>query len=192
MFLPTPKLLLPQWEDTDDFNVSEVNSALMRIDSKIPPKAYTSALRPTGSEVYDGLVILDTDINRYLRWSDLAGGWQTTHYNQPMAPVIPNTIANGSGVTVTGVEFYHNNGVAQMYIGWQTTSAIGAGDISNFNVCLLPVPWRPRVTTVLSSGANGPAATYYFNTAGQVVITSTGTAVTANTPMAMGGSFLLS
>ena len=188
---PTPKLGLNIYTNTDDIDYNEINADNLAIDSKLTVLSVTTATRPTGAERFDRRVILDTDINRYLKWSDANNGWETVSYNFPMSPVIPLGIG-AAGVTINSIEFYQNNGVAQFYMNWERNTAIAAGNIANFTVATFPTPWVPRITTSVGAGGNGPLASYYLNTAGALVLCAIADPVPAGTSLSAGGTFLLS
>lgn len=191
MDTPTPKLLLPQFTDADPMDFEIVNQSFLDIENKLTVSAFTTATRPTGVQRYDGRIILDTDLNQYLKWNAAAGAWQLLAINAAESQSISNSIANGTGVTVNGVNFAQRNGMAQLYISWSRTTAIADGDIGNFNVCLMPAPWRPAIPTVLLGGASGPPCVYYFSTSGQISMSGTAGAISAGFDLNFGGTYIL-
>lgn len=190
MLANTPKLQLPQWETTDDFDVNEVNAALLRIETKLTPSAYATALRPTGVERYDGLVILDTDLGKYIKWNAAQGAWRSVDYNGDDTPSV--TLTPGANITLSGAtSFTQKNGIAQISFSYSSSLAIGAGDIPNFTVATVPQLWWPRANCTLGQGLTGPLINYYFSTAGVITATATSATVTAGFVLAVSGVYLL-
>ena len=190
MLANTPKLQLPQWESTDDFEYTQVNDALLRVDTKAAPSAYATANRPVGTERYDGLIILDTDLDKYLKWNATAAAWRSIDFDGDDSPSV--ALAPAAGITISGTpNFTHKNGIAQIYFTFSYNAALADGDIGNFNICTVPDPWKPRQPTVLVQGAAGPVMGFYMNTAGVITLNSTGAAISANYGLSCGGMYIL-
>lgn len=91
----TPQLQLPQWESTDDFEYTQVNAALLSIDTKVAATSYATAGRPVGTERFPGRVIYDTDVNQYLIWDGAA--WVNYAGIKPWVAYTPTLHTDMSG-----------------------------------------------------------------------------------------------
>jgi hypothetical protein len=190
MLANTPKLQLPQWEGIDDFDVAEVDAALLRVDTKLTPSSYTTALRPTGVERYDGLIILDTDLNKYIKWNASQGAWRSVDYNGDDTPSV--VLTPGANITLSGsTSFTQKNAIAQISFQYSSSLAIGTGDIPNFTVATVPQAWWPRANCTLGQGLTGPLINYYFSTAGVITATATSDPVTAGFVLSVSGVYIL-
>jgi hypothetical protein len=177
----TPKLGLPQWEPSDDFDVNEVNAALLRVENKLCPPSYTTALRPTGTERYDGMIIYDTDLQKYLRYipSQPGNGWRSVDVGGIDIPTI--TFTPAANFSFPGSKYLViKNCVAQLYITVTSVNAIAAGDIGNTSLGSMNESlYYPRFSAPLMGASTGPSVTAFIGLDGSLTLCSVGTAIAA-------------
>lgn len=190
MLANTPKLGLPQWEPSDDFDVLEVNAALLKIENKLCPPSVTTAQRPTGVNVYDGMVVYDTDIGKYIMWVATGNSWRSVEFGGVQSPTIAFTVS--SNYVLLNKYFAHKSGVAQLYINVNNNLAIPAGNVGNAYVCKITDPtWYPITYVSMTSGATGPIVNGLLDANGQVTLAATATLIPANTDFSLCCTYLL-
>jgi hypothetical protein len=193
MDTPTPNLKLPQFEATDPFDFPTVNQMLLDIDRKLAVTTCTTATRPTGTDRFDGRVVYDTDIGKYIKWASTANQWRSVDFGGSTLPSI--TLTPGAGITLstspTPQTFNHKNGIANIHFSFSYNAAIGAGDIANFTVATMPMQWVPENPTVLHQGLTGPLISYYLSPLGVITMTSTSAAITQGFVMSCAGIWIM-
>lgn len=191
MFPNTTKLQLPQWQGSDDMEYTQVNDALLKVENKLTASSFSTALRPTGTERFDGRVILDTTLNQYLRWNASAAEWQVVRHNAAEIPTPTPTIVASPNFSVGGTSFAQRNGIAQVSIIFTTNNALSAGDIGNVPVCTIPSPWTPIIPAAGSAGAQGVPCAYYIGTNGVVNLCATAAAVSAASQLSCIATYII-
>lgn len=114
MLTPTPNFGLNRWEDTDEWDVNEVNDNADKIDLLSPPTVCTAGTRPV-TNLFIGRMIWQTDTEEFYRHNGT--DWIRVHTS---APVVANAAARptlglyrGMMVWQTDVaNFYMYNGTA--------------------------------------------------------------------------------
>lgn len=106
MLTPTSPLGLPQFESGDDFNYTDVNSAMQRVNDLTIPTTCTAATRPT-TDLFAGRTIYQTDTGEFFTWD--GDEWREYARDDQFTTTVANTAARPATNLYVGREIYQTD-----------------------------------------------------------------------------------